>query len=80
MERLAAVTARAHPSLEVVAVTATGGTVSASGLFTAAAATGGFSVTATSVQDATKRATATASGTHADHYRQFHQRCDYCVR
>jgi hypothetical protein len=39
--------------------TATGGTVSASGLYTAGATAGSYSVTATSVQDSTKSASAT---------------------
>ena len=51
--------------------TATGGTVSLTGLYTSGAATGSFTVTATSVQDSTKSASATititepaASGAH----------------
>jgi hypothetical protein len=43
--------------------TATGGTVSQSGLFTAGATPGSFSVTATSVQDSTKSASATVTVT-----------------
>src|SRR5262249_29215238 len=51
--------------------TATGGTVSSAGLYTASAATGSFSVTATSAQDSTKNGSApvtivtpTTSGAH----------------
>ncbi len=43
--------------------TATGGTVSSSGLFTAGPAAGSFSVTATSAQDSSKSATATVTVT-----------------
>ena len=50
--------------------TATGGTVSSSGLYTAGATTGSFTVKATSVQDATKSASAAIKP----------GRCGRCVR
>jgi len=48
----------ANASNTAVTWTATGGTISSAGLFTAGATTGSFSATATSVQDSTKSATA----------------------
>jgi len=60
-----------HATNQAVTWTATGGTVSSNGLYTAGTTTGSFTVTATSVQDSTKSAPAaititnsTTSGSH----------------
>ncbi len=60
-----------NASNTAVTWSATGGTISSSGLYTAGTATGSFTVTATSVQDSTKSASAaitivnpTTSGAH----------------